>query len=362
MSDEDAAISAAGESAVRGQQVIYDELDEYVQNLVLGAGPERERKWSRDFSSEAAYLTSVEVNRRHFVDQLGGFPSESLPLDPTLEPLFEARDCIAFTVSIAAFPGVRAHGILLIPKDSPLPAPAIIVQHGMGGSPEHAIGITEPDGIYKSFGRRLAARGYVIFSHAVVNDLYRRSRLHRKAVLVGKTTIGIELWKIMKVVDYLAMLPEVMPDRIGFYGISQGGLTALHAGAVEQRLAATVSAAYFNLRAPKLVVSDDRYTALIDTIGTDKFIHNLLTEFSDWDIASLICPRPLFFEAGRRDDSVYWKMLEEEYAKVEEVYERLGILERLGLDLHDGGHEINAEGSFPFLDRWLKGNSANRAE
>ena len=305
MSDEDAAISAAEESAVRGQQVIYDELDEYVQNLVLGAGPERERKWSRDFSSEAAYLTSVEVNRRHFVDQLGGFPSESLPLDPTLEPLFEARDCIAFTVSIAAFPGVRAHGILLIPKDSPLPAPAIIVQHGMGGSPEHAIGITEPDGIYKSFGRRLAARGYVIFSHAVVNDLYRRSRLHRKAVLVGKTTIGIELWKIMKVVDYLAMLPEVMPDRIGFYGISQGGLTALHAGAVEQRLAATVSAAYFNLRAPKLVVSDDRYTALIDTIGTDKFIHNLLTEFSDWDIASLICPRPLFFEAGRRDDSVY---------------------------------------------------------
>ena len=362
MSDEDAAISAAEESVVRGQQVIYDELDEYVQNLVLGAGPERERKWSRDFSSEAAYLTSVEVNRRHFVDQLGGFPSESLPLDPTLEPLFEARDCIAFTVSIAAFPGVRAHGILLIPKDSPLPAPAIIVQHGMGGSPEHAIGITEPDGIYKSFGRRLAARGYVIFSHAVVNDLYRRSRLHRKAVLVGKTTIGIELWKIMKVVDYLAMLPEVMPDRIGFYGISQGGLTALHAGAVEQRLAATVSAAYFNLRAPKLVVSDDQYTALIDTIGTDKFIHNLLTEFSDWDIASLICPRPLFFEAGRRDDSVYWKMLEEEYAKVEEVYERLGILERLGLDLHDGGHEINAEGSFPFLDRWLKGNSANRAE
>ncbi len=362
MNEEGAAISSAEESGVRGQQVIYDELDGYVQNLVLGSGPERERKWNRDFSSESAYLTSVEGNRQNFVNQLGGFPSESLPLDPTVEPLFEAPDCKAFTVTVAAFPGVRAHGILLIPTNAPHPAPAMIVQNGMAGSPEHAIGLTEPDGIYKSFGRRLASRGYVVFSHSVVNDLYKRSRLHRKAVLVGKTTIGLELWKIMKVVDYLQTLEEVAPDRIGFYGISQGGLTALHIGAVEQRLAATVSTAYFNLRAPKLVVSDDRYTALIDTIGTDKFIPNLLTEFSDWDIASLICPRPLLFEAGRLDNAVYWEMLLKEYERVEEVYERLGISERVGLDLHDGAHEINAEVSFPFLDRWLKADSGTPSQ
>jgi hypothetical protein len=76
-------------------------------------------------------------------------------------------------------------------------------------------------------------------------------------------------------------------------------------------------------------------------------------EFSDSDLASLICPRPFLVEAGRGDSAIYWPMMLKEFAQVQEIYARLGISERADVDLHDLGHEINGIRSFEFLDRWL---------
>ncbi len=338
----------------RIQRETYRELDSYFDDLILGYGPHRAKRWKRDYNSIEAYEASVAPNRQRLLKTLAVIPEEIVPLDPRVERFAQWDECDAFRVTLDVLTGVTARGILLLPKTSESPSPAVIVQHGMGGDPEAVLGLIEDDPYYHGFGRKLAGLGYVVFAHKVVSYPKQRPSLHRKALLIGKTMLGLEVWKFTRVVDFLASLPEVDRDRIGMYGLSQGGLSTLYAAAADRRIRAAVCAAYFNERVPKMIVSDDRYTAFIDTPEHDKFIHGHLAEFSDWDLASLICPRPYMVEAGRGDGAIYWPMMLAEFAKVQEVYARLGIPERTEVHLHELGHEIHGTRSFEFLDHWLK--------
>ena len=43
-----------------------------------------------------------------------------------------------------------------------------------------------------------------------------------------------------------------------------------------------------------------------------------------------------------------------EYEQTCEHYRRLGLEDRLEIDLHEGGHEIRLEKSLDFLRQWLR--------
>jgi hypothetical protein len=43
----------------------------------------------------------------------------------------------------------------------------------------------------------------------------------------------------------------------------------------------------------------------------------------------------------------------EEFEASREHYQKLGIAERMEMDLHDGGHEARVESGVRFLTRWL---------
>lgn len=333
---------------------IYDELDSYTQNAVVSHGDYRSRHWQPEYSSTEAYLGSVSPNRERLREILGDFDEWKLDLQPQIELLFEQTDCFAYRVSLAVLPGVRARGILLVPRAVEFPTAAVMVQHGYKSAPEDALGLHDPDSVYHAYGRRLVQRGFVVFAHKDLSFKEPRSRIHRIATLMGETLLGLEIYKTSRVVDYLTSLPEVAPTRIGMYGISQGGMMTLYAAALDQRIAASVVCAYFNERTSKMVVSGgDDYTAFIDTDEIDKDISGLL-EFTDVELAALICPRPLLIEAGKDDGACYWPMVESEYRRVEEIYNRANVSDRLILHLHAGGHEINGEESFPFLENWLR--------
>ena len=81
-----------------------------------------------------------------------------------------------------------------------------------------------------------------------------RNRLHNKALLVGRTLMGLEIWREMRAVDLLETLPEVDSERIGFYGLSQGGKMALWFPPLEPRIRATIISAFYNERTKKQLV------------------------------------------------------------------------------------------------------------
>ena len=108
-------------------------------------------------------------------------------------------------------------------------APAIIAQHGMRGSAEQVTALLDLDyekDIYHQFGRVLAERGYVVFAPNLVGDYEHRNRIAREATLFGQTILGLETFRISRAVDFLQSMREVDPERIGFWGLSMGGLMA----------------------------------------------------------------------------------------------------------------------------------------
>ena len=327
------------------------------------------------------------LNRARFLDMMGGWHwRREIELNPQLRRIAETDSYTVDEVKIRAFLytppiengeplDVNVSGILLTPKDTeevtagnsestdapifdiptyPQPKPAVIAQHGLTGSPETVCGLTAEDDAYHAFGATLAEAGYVVFAPRMVTFADKRQRLYRKSMLMGQRLMGLEMFKISRVVDYLQTLLFVDLNRIGIYGLSQGGQTALWASAIEDRFAATVISAFFNQRTDKMVKKSPHYTAYIDTNEEDKHYFGQLLEFSDSDIGSLICPRPMFIEAGTNDRAVWVEMAKQEFEKLRYHYEQLGIEDRVEMGIFEGEHEIRAVESLDFLDRWLK--------
>jgi hypothetical protein len=58
-------------------------------------------------------------------------------------------------------------------------------------------------------------------------------------------------------------------------------------------------------------------------------------------------------QTGKRDRIAHWPQVIEEFEASREHYEKLGLAERIEMDLHEGGHECRIEGGVKFLRRWL---------
>ncbi|MDE2929913.1 MAG: acetylxylan esterase [Chloroflexota bacterium] len=353
MSIEPEFVSSNAVEAVRWDQAA--QLERYLDTLAIQAYAWRRAKWRRDYASLRAYAESVAPNREHWRAMLGIWPTgdERVPLEPERHVVAERADHTVYAVTFGTFPNVRSFAHLLVPKRMAAPGPAVICQHGMGGTPHSIAGLVEEDDAYHKFGQWLAERGYVVLAPHCINFIDWRSRLHNKALLVGRTLMGLETWREMRAVDLLETLPEVDSERIGFYGLSQGGKMALWFPPLEPRIRATVISAFYNERTKKQLVASPHYRPFINTREQSYFEPDFLTEFSDYDLASLICPRPVMIEHGQKDSSYYIETAREEFFPLKEIYERLGIGERCEWGEFDGPHEIHGVESFTFLDRWL---------
>jgi dienelactone hydrolase len=148
--------------------------------------------------------------------------------------------------------------------------------------------------------------------------------------------------------------PRIDRDRVGMWGVSLGGMATMFFMPLEPRIKAGVVSAWFNHRLTKMAVSDKRYSSFIDTTEEHAFFDGWLTEFADYDAITLICPRPVMVHHGKKDTIAHWPDLVKEFDLAHAHYEKLGIGDRMELDLHEGGHEARIESGVRFMKRWLK--------
>jgi hypothetical protein len=72
-------------------------------------------------------------------------------------------------------------------------------------------------------------------------------------------------------------------------------------------------------------------------------------------MAKLIAPRPFMVERGHLDGVGWSEFVGFEFGKVRYYYDHcLKMPERAEIHWFDGGHQINGEKTYPFLDKWLK--------
>jgi len=330
------------------------QLEKYFDRLIEQSYATRKAAWKRDFSSVEAYEKSIAPWREKFADYLGGMNYPRDPLRPREELIRETDTHIAKRVWFTAFGDVEVYGILMLPKQFKGKRPALMCLHGMGGTPELVCGIVERTDYHNRFGLQAVEKGYVVFAPVIMNSPAKRNWLDRKAIMVGQRMQGLEQFKILRLVDYLASRDDVAAGRIGVYGISWGGRTAMNAAALDPRIAACAISGHFMESTQKMVTPSPHYTAYIQVNENYAFFSRQALDFADADICSLICPRPVHIEQGHDDRVAYWKMAQEEFRIVQDYYDRLGLADRATFEIFAGGHEVAGQEAFAVFARHLK--------
>ena len=337
------------------QRLLRHEAEDAFRTEILDYGPRQSEHWQRDYSSIDAYEKSIEDNRQRWAEAVGGPAQEDRAFNADLEPWFEDEGMSVWWLTVDFFGGLRARALFARPKAVDGRGPALVIaQHGIGSSPEKVFGLDDGADIYKAYGRRLVEDGFAVLAPLNVSGAHPRARLTRLCSLMGRTLWGVEIARTRRLLDYLETRRDVDMSRVGMYGISLGGAYTMFTTPLEPRITCAAACAWFNHRPNKMAIDDPRYSCFLSVDEEHVWIPGWLREFTDSDLVSLICPRPFFIEHGKADGIAWWPQVMQEYEASAEHYRRLGIDNSIGIELHEGGHEIRLQGTLDFLRRHLQ--------
>jgi dienelactone hydrolase len=327
------------------------QLENYLKQYLVDQYDARASEaWHRDYSSIDAFERSVEPNRRRW---------ESAVIKPPV--LTKSGPLTRRPYSIGNISGewielplgaLTAQAFLAFPPGpgKKKPVPLVIVQHGIGSTPE----TTFRGGNYHAYAEELLKAGFAVLVPMNLMSIERRNRIERLCRLADISLPGIELARVQNLLDIVLTEPAIDSENVGMWGVSLGAMATMFWMPLEPRIKAGVVSGWFNNRQNKMVIPDERYSCFLVTTEDHAFFTGWLTEFSDHDVVSLICPRPLLIQHGKKDGIAYWPQVLEEFNLAKTFYEKLKIEERFQVDIHEGGHEAIIESGVTFMNKWLK--------
>ena len=251
---------------------------------------------------------------------------DAIPLSPEVISE-EKRDGYTWLeYSIQSTPGRRIRVVVTKP-DTEGKVPAVVCIHGHGGD---RYATYDPKSIYKGFATELAPKAVTIGMDVGQHEVYE----------TGRTLMGERLWDTMRCIDFLMTMPEVDKERIGCAGLSLGGEMAMWLGAMDPRVAATVSAGY-------LTTMDHME---VNHCMCWKFPG--LRELVDWeDVYALIAPRALMCQNGLKEpyDDFNVSIARQAMVEIHKAYKAFDAEDAAVLAVHDGAHEIDLPSLLDFF-------------
>ena len=244
----------------------------------------------------------------------------------------EQKNYLRQEIEINTTRGRRIKILLTLPNSKNTPFPAAVCIHGHGGD---RFSVYDKKSIYKGFAAVLAERNYVTISTDVgQHEVYEKNRI----------LMGERLLDLMRCVDCVESLPQVDKSRIGCAGLSLGGEMAMWLGAMDKRIAATVSSGF-------LTVMDQ-----MEQNHCLCWKFDGLRELIDYpDIYSMIAPRPLMCQNGLQEPETqfYVPLAKKAMMEIKTIYNDFGNGENAVLQIHDGGHEIDLPSLLEFFEKHL---------
>lgn len=246
-------------------------------------------------------------------------------------------DCETFTIEklyYESLPGLLVAGHLYIPKGLESPAPAVL--YVCGHSPTQKIH-------YQEHARHFAQLGFVTLIVDTVqfgevfgehHGTYARGWF--QWISKGYTPAAIEVWNAIRGLDLLSSRADVDADRLGVTGHSGGG-----------------SISWWTMCA------DDRVKVIATSSGTGHEASHIRERTLDrhcdcnfpnnpygWSLIeqyALAAPRPVLIVAPARDEVFQIDSVREVYEPLHEMYEALGIGDRLKLFAFPARHMYTTE-------------------
>ena len=252
-------------------------------------------------------------------------------------------------VLLETWPGFYLGGNLYVPT-TPGTHPAVVSPHGHWnyGRLEH-----QPLASVPLRAANLARRGHVVFIYDMVgyNDTAQvpHSFHGPRETLWAFGPLGLQLWNSIRVVDYIAALPEVDPKRIGATGASGGGTQTFLLAAVDDRIA---------YAAPVNMVS-----AYMQGGSYCENAPGLRLGINNMDIAAAFAPKPMLLVSATGD----WtkNVPKEEFPAIQRIYALYGAQQALTEQQVDAPHNYNQEtreAVYRFLDRQAFGKADDGKE
>ena len=270
---------------------------------------------------------------------------DKTPLDPLVGAVIEHEDYSVASVLLQTYPGYYLGGNLYRPTGQSGPFPAVVSPHG-----HWRYGRFENSELNSVPGRAisLARQGYVVFAYDMVgwNDTMQTPHgfagPREELWLFG--SLGLQLWNSIRVVDYLASLPEVDSGRIGVTGASGGGTQAFLLAAVDDRIgySAPVNMVSFQMQGGSRC--ENAPLLRIDT--------------NNVEIAAAFAPKPQLLVSATGDWTV--NVPKREFPAVQRIYALLDAksnVEWRQFDSPHNYHKDSREAVYEFFGERILGDS-----
>ncbi len=282
-------------------------IDKYLMRQLAASPGKRTASWKADTSSPEAYTKSVQPQRERLKKILGMIdprvPFTGFELVGTLEQPALVGETPLYKIHAVRWPvlaGVDGEGLLLEPKGKVIAQ--VVALTDADWTPETAVGITGGTQVHPDaqFPRRLAENGCRVLVPVLIDrdDTFsanpvlgrktnqpHREFVYRQAYQMGRHLIGYEVQKVLAAVD--GFCRDKHHPAVGVFGHGEGGLLALYAAALDERIEAAAVSGYFGPR---------------EGLWQEPIYRNafgLLREFGDAEVARLVLPRPLLIEQSK---------------------------------------------------------------
>ena len=252
---------------------------------------------------------------------------------------------------------------VLEPKNAKKSTPGVVALCGHGYGVRHILNISKSgrkkhfryiDNYQKNFAVELVKKGCTViapelfgFGEArlkkdLIKPFYISScdEISHHLLPYGLTTASLRVYQAIKCIDVLMNMENVDKNRVGCMGISGGGLTALYASVLDERIRKIVISGYVNTF---------RDSILSMWHCPDNYIPDILRAGEIYDFASSLAPRELLIESGRKDKLFPIEASLEAHEKIRKVYALAGAEDKLHIDVFDGKHSVSGRKSFDFL-------------
>jgi dienelactone hydrolase len=258
-------------------------------------------------------------------------------------------DYVRRYVRITSRDGVLIPAYLLVPKGPAAARPAVLCLHGHGpgkvvptdfGQDVHGQPVTVAG--ERDFAVQAVQAGYVAlapdlrgFGELMLEDDLAAQRgnscqqLAARALMVGRTLLGMRVLDGISCVDWLQTLPEVDPARILCTGQSGGGTATLFTTALDTRFAASAPSCYF---------CTFEHSIMAMSHCDCNYAPGLLNLCEMYDIAGLLAPRPLLIIAGEHDPIFPLAGVKLAYEKVQQMYAAAGAPDQVELYIGPEDH------------------------
>lgn len=302
--------------------------------------------------------TWAQTARNTLSGLLGLDRMDSVPLAPQLlETVTAEPDIIREKVLLQTEEDVWVPMYILIPQKVTKPKVFIAPPGHQGAGKFSVAGVSGipavADAIRKfnyDYGMQLARLGYVAvcpdcrgfgerrdeaLQHDDEKSFLTSSCFHlaHMAEPLGETVIGMCVWDLMRIMDYIRTRDEWDTNEVSCLGFSGGGMQTLYFSALDERVRNVFISGYLYGFKDSLLILNGNCSC--------NFVPHLWEHFDMGDIASLIAPRKLFVQSCRGDHLNGARGLENVYEQMEIIraaYRLFDAEDRIIHDIQEGGH------------------------